>query len=190
MAMQVRRSAARMADLIEDVMDFARGRLSGGLTLRRKVTPDLDVTLEHVVMEMRARTPGRVITSDIVVDGGVSVDPVRISQLLSNLVANALSHGRPGSPVTVRARNAEDGFEIAVANQGEPIPPQEIGHLFQPFTRGAASTDSSGLGLGLYIASEIAKAHGGTLAVDSTSKGTRFNFKMPTVPETKGAFLG
>lgn len=179
MALRVRKSTARMGGLIDNLMDFARGRLGGGFTLNRVVSPDLDATLEHVVAEMRARFPERIIESDIVVDSPVSVDPVRVSQLLSNLLSNGLTHGRPEGPVTVRVRNAPAGFELSVMNQGIPIPPEKITRLFQPFTRGGSTTDSSGLGLGLYIASEIAKAHGGTLAVNSGPQGTRFTFRIP-----------
>jgi signal transduction histidine kinase len=73
----------------------------------------------------------------------------------------------------------EDTFEMAVANQGEPIPPATVQHLFQPFFRGTTRSGQQGLGLGLYIASEIARAHGGTLTVASSSEETRFTFRMP-----------
>lgn len=180
LALRVRKSTARMSALIENLMDFARGRLGGGFTLTRLVTPDLDTTLEHVVAEVRTRFPERVIESDIVIDGPVSVDPRRISQLLSNLLSNGLTHGQAESPVTIRARNSAAGFELAVANQGPPIPPEKIARLFQPFTRGGSTTDSSGLGLGLYIASEIAKAHGGALTVRSGPETTRFTLNIPS----------
>lgn len=179
MALRVRRSTARMRGLIENLMDFARGRLAGGFTLSRRITPDLDTTLEHVVGEMRARSPERVIESDITIDGDISVDPGRVSQLLSNLLANAITHGGAEGPVMVRVRNTESGFELAVLNQGDPIPPERVARLFQPFTRGGSTTDSSGLGLGLYISSEIAKAHGGTLAMNSSAAGTKFTFRIP-----------
>ncbi len=180
MATRIRRSTARMGGLVDNLMDFARGRLGGGFTLNRVVTPDLGATLEHVVAEMRTRFPGRTIASDIVVDSPVSLDPVRVSQLLSNLLANAISHGRVDGPVAVRVRSLPQHFQLAVGNQGKPIPPEKIAGLFQPFTRVGSATDSSGLGLGLYIASEIAKAHGGTLTVSSTLEGTRFTLSIPS----------
>jgi nitrogen fixation/metabolism regulation signal transduction histidine kinase len=89
----------------------------------------------------------------------VNCDPKRIAQVASNLVANAIKHGTPNQLIRVLAATDERSFELAVANQGEPIDPVVIEKLFQPFFRGRAS--NQGLGLGLYIASEIARAHGG-----------------------------
>jgi signal transduction histidine kinase len=103
---------------------------------------------------------------------------VRIGQLCSNLLANALSYGEPGRPVTVTARTAEQ-FELAVCNSGAPIPPEIMEHLFSPFSRGDVHPSKQGLGLGLYIASEIAKAHGGSLDATSTDELTCFTFRMP-----------
>jgi sigma-B regulation protein RsbU (phosphoserine phosphatase) len=79
----------------------------------------------------------------------------------------------------VRAATDEDIFELSVSNAGMPIPSDALERLFQPFTRGAVRPSQQGLGLGLYIASEIAKAHGGTLAVTSTPAETRFTSRMP-----------
>ncbi|HLM57572.1 MAG TPA: ATP-binding protein, partial [Pyrinomonadaceae bacterium] len=77
------------------------------------------------------------------------------------------------------ARCGDDGFELSVANLGEPIPPATVGRLFQPFSRASEGPGQQGLGLGLYIASEIARAHGGSLDVSSTSEETRFTFRIP-----------
>jgi signal transduction histidine kinase len=99
--------------------------------------------------------------------------------MLSNLLANALTHGDPSSPVRVYARSDDQLFELSVANLGDPIPPDTVDRLFQPFTRAPAESYQEGLGLGLYIASEIARAHEGTLEVDSTPDETRFTFRMP-----------
>ena len=74
-------------------------------------------------------------------------------------------------------------FEPSVSNGGEQIPPAALERLFQPFFRGSARPNQQGLGLGLYIASEIARAHGGVIDVTSTPAGTRFTFKMSTGPD-------
>jgi signal transduction histidine kinase len=109
--------------------------------------------------------------------------PRAVAQLLSNLLANALAHGAAGRPVAVRASATPAGaLELSVANAGEPIPPDTIGRLFQPFFRAPAKAAHQGLGLGLYIAAEIARAHGGTLDVASTPEETRFTFRMPAPP--------
>ena len=172
-------SARRMAGLIDDVLDFARGRLGGGLVLDRTATEPLAPVLGQVIAEMRAVWPDRLIDTEIALSGPVSCDRRRIAQLLSNLLANALKHGAADRPVTVRASDQGGVFELSVANAGEPIPPPMIERLFQPFFRASASTRDQGLGLGLYIAAEIARAHGGSLAVASTPEETRFTFRMP-----------
>ncbi len=175
----MQQSAARMAGLIDNVLDFAQGRLGGGLSLTHVVGTDLKTTLEQVIAELRAAQPDRVIESEFALGGPVVCDGARIAQLFSNLLANALAHGDPAGPVRVRARSDASGFELSVRNIGEPIPPDTIDRLFQPFSRAAARTGRQGLGLGLYIASEIALAHGGSLEVASSPEETRFTFRMP-----------
>jgi signal transduction histidine kinase len=177
-AATIQRSVARMAGLIDNLMDFARGRLGGGFTLTRVVEPKLETTLEQTVSEMRITYPERSIICDFELRQPVSCDAPRIAQMLSNLLANALMHGDSDSPVWVRARNDEN-FELSVANLGEPIPSEDLGRLFQPFSRSSSSSTREGLGLGLYIASEIARAHDGSIEVSSTATETRFTFRMP-----------
>ena len=108
-------------------------------------------------------------------------DPARVGQLLSNLLANALVHGADDRPVRVRAGTEDRRFVLSVANSGEPIPPERLNRLFQPYFRGAASSAAGGLGLGLWIASEIARGHDGRLDVTSNAEETRFTFEMPAV---------
>ncbi|MFJ7836438.1 sensor histidine kinase, partial [Methylobacterium sp. NPDC097213] len=106
-------------------------------------------------------------------------DPTRIGQLLSNLLANAVTHGAPDSPVQVRGATSDSVFELAVTNSGEPIPPAAMAGLFKPYVRASERPSKQGLGLGLYIASEIAKAHGGTPEAVSTPDAATFTFRMP-----------
>ncbi len=170
-------SAARMGELIENVMDFARSRLGGGMGLDRQ-TVDFSPALVHTVDELRTTFPHRDIRTEIAPSLIVNGDPHRISQLLSNLVANAVTHGSDEQPIIVRAGIAGGHFALAVSNGGRPIPPELLTVLFQPFTREKARPSQNGLGLGLYIASEIAKAHGGTLDVKSSDAETCFTFRM------------
>jgi len=175
----IQSSVGRMAELIDNVLDFAHGRLGSGLTLERDAHVPLGEVLEQVVDELRAAWPTRRIETHLTVTKTVSCDRARLAQLLSNLVANALAHGASEEPVLVHASTLGGAFELSVANQGEPIPPSTIERLFQPFFRVAARPSQQGLGLGLYIASEIAKAHGGSLSVTSDKSETRFTFRMP-----------
>jgi signal transduction histidine kinase len=139
----------------------------------------LGETLEQVVAEARAAWPGRDIRGDFALEASVVCDAPRVAELFSNLLANALTHGDARGPVWATARCDEGGFELSVANLGEPIPPETIGRLFQPFARANAGPGQQGLGLGLYIASEIARAHGGSLDVASSPEETRFTFRIP-----------
>jgi signal transduction histidine kinase len=173
-------SVQRMAGMIDNVLDFARGRLGGGITLKRTEDAPLDYLLEQVVAELRTAWPKREIVTSFSLAEPVSCDTGRIGQLFSNLVTNALRYGAEDRPVSIEAISRDGAFELSVRNQGDPIPPNVMERMFQPFSRSTASGGQEGLGLGLYIASEIARAHGGALQVTSTSDETRFTFRMPT----------
>ena len=99
--------------------------------------------------------------------------------MVSNLLANGLTHGAPDEPVRIQAATTRGELEVSVANGGKPIPPATMERLFQPFFRGEVRPGQQGLGLGLHIASEIAKSHGGAIEVVSTPEETRFTFRMP-----------
>ena len=169
----------RMAGLIDNVLDFARGRLGGGITLNRDSGKPLEDVLHQVIDELRLSSPGRQIEAEYAIDAPVDCDRSRIGQLVSNLVGNALSHGASNQAVRVRAATEDGFFTLSVANGGEPIPRAALDRLFEPFFRGEVGASRQGLGLGLHIAAQIAKAHGGTLTVSSTSEETRFTFMMP-----------
>jgi signal transduction histidine kinase len=171
-------STKRMAELIDNVMDFARGRLGGGISVNRVIDTKLEEALAQVTDELRVAWPDRVIESDITLNHPVACDSARIAQLLSNLIANALTHGDPAGPVRVHVRSDEDNFKLSVTNQGNPIPPETISRLFQPFSRASSQLNQQGLGLGLYIVMEIARAHDGTMEVTSSPEETRFTFRM------------
>lgn len=175
----MRESATRMAELIDNILDFARGRMGGGMMLNRQPIL-LEPVLRHVVDELRTMWPKRAIEAEFRLLDPVDCDAARVSQILSNLLANALTHGSPDGPVHVRAFLERDLFELSVTNSGRPIPPEALEKLFQPFTRQDASSSQNGLGLGLYIASEIARAHKGELTVSSNAEETCFTFRMPT----------
>ena len=171
-------SIRRMAGLIDNVLDFARGRLGGGLSLDR-VGQNLEPVLSHVVDELRLHAPERVIAFHADLKLPVTCDAVRISQLLSNLLGNALTYGDLQRPITVIAETGLQEFTLSVSNHGTPIAAAAMDRLFLPFSRGAEQGGQQGLGLGLYIASEIARAHGGVLSVTSTPAETVFAFRMP-----------
>jgi sigma-B regulation protein RsbU (phosphoserine phosphatase) len=175
-------TVTRMSDLIDNVLDFARGRLGGGITLSRDAKRPLRPVLEQVVDELRTASPRRVIETNLEIAAPVNCDRTRIGQLASNLIGNALTHGAPDQPVRVGAKTEGAEFKLWVANAGEPIPAAAMGKLFEPFFRGDVRDSRRGLGLGLHIASQIAQAHGGRIDVTSTPDETRFVFTMPLTP--------
>ena len=178
----IQASVGRMGKLIDDVLDFARGRLGDGLTLVRAHV-DLAPVLLHVVEELSVNHPGRDIETVFALGAPVDCDPTRLSQVLSNLLANALTYGAVDKPVVVGASEVQGMFEMSVSNQGDPISPPALERLFEPYERGAVQPSQRGLGLGLYIAAQIAAAHGGTLSASSTPEETRFTFRMPIAPD-------
>ena len=183
---QMNGSLDRASALVDDLLDLARGSLGSGLVVGRNSDAPLTPTLEQVVGEVRSIAPERQIDVSIAIDEPVYCDRGRIGQLASNLLANAISHGDPDRPIAFDASTSGDLFTMSVANAGPPIPEAVRERLFQPFFRAAARPSRNGLGLGLYIASEIAKAHDGTLEVTSNDAETRFTFTMPrSAPEQK-----
>jgi len=171
-------SVVRAAALIDNVLDFARGRLGGGITLDRNAAEPLEPVLRQVVSELRSIAPGRTVNAHYDLDEPVDCDRVRIGQLLSNLLGNALTQGAADQSVSIDAATVDGELVIAVSNRGHPIPAEALDRLFHPFVRGTGRL-SKGLGLGLHIASEIARAHGGTLNARSDEAATTFIFTMP-----------
>jgi hypothetical protein len=144
-------SVGRMAKMIDSVMDLARGRLGGGISLSRSITA-IEPVLDQVVAELAAAHPERSIETHFELETPIFCDPARVAQLFSNLLGNAISHGAPDQPVRVDANTKGGTFELCVANGGTPISEEARKRLFHPFYRGAAHGRSEGLGLGLLVA--------------------------------------
>jgi signal transduction histidine kinase len=170
-------SAKRMTRLISDVMDFTHGQMGKGIQLNVKPASDLKSVLVHTVSELSGLHPDREILADIIIDGTFSCDPERISQLLSNLLINAIVHGDAAQPIKVMANIEEETLTLSVSNGGTPISADVIDKLFHPFWRNEKNKKTGGLGLGLFIASQIAEAHKGSLMVHSDENETVFSFK-------------
>jgi sigma-B regulation protein RsbU (phosphoserine phosphatase) len=175
-------SIVRATALIDNVLDFARGRLGGGITLDRNSNEPLEHVLRQVVSELQSIAPTQTIATHYDLVEPIECDRMRIGQLLSNLLGNALRHGAPDEPVGVNATSSGGELTITVRNGGAPIPEHALGRLFEPFFR-EDNRVKQGLGLGLHIASEIARAHGGTLIARSDRTGTTFKFSMPLSPK-------
>jgi signal transduction histidine kinase len=177
-------SSARMAGYVSDLLDFAQTLLGSGLPLARTEPVYLASFCEDVVEEVRAAHPEATVGVEVLGTPEGSWDAARLSQLLSNLVTNAIIHGEAERPVTVTVAEADGLANIAVHNEGPPIPSVDLPTLFQPLLERRPGKPrhhgSSGLGLGLYIAREIALAHGGVLDVASDAEsGTTFTVRLP-----------
>ena len=174
----MRRSGERITALINDVSDFTRGRMCGGISLDLRHETNLERVLNQAIDELRNVYPGRTIVAEGPAGIALLCDAQRMAQMLSNLLKNALVHGSATEPVYVKASQANGVFTLMVTNAGPAIPIEIQTQLFKPFWQAAKSGPNQGLGLGLYIASEIASSHGGTLTVDSCAARTTFTYQV------------
>jgi two-component system, sensor histidine kinase and response regulator len=172
-------SALRMSRLIEDMLDLARTRLGGGISLKRD-RADLGSLVDRVVQEHQAAFPEHRI--DVLLEGDLTGqwDADRLAQVASNLVGNSLQHGADAEPVQVRLDGTRaDVVVLTVANLGS-IPPDVLPHIFEPFRGGQRQPGQrGGLGLGLYIARQIVHAHQGSVDVQSRDAHTVFRVLVP-----------
>jgi len=184
-AVRVLRSVTRMEELINDLLDYAQTRLGGGLPLNF-VHCDMAILCGDVVDEIEAAYPGRSVQSALPVACDGDWDASRIKQMIANLLANAMHHGSMDGPIslTVEAETAQ--VVIAIHNVGTPISPALQATLFRPVYvekhrhQDGLNHGSSGLGLGLYIANQIATAHGGDIGLTSgVDEGTTFKIRLP-----------
>jgi signal transduction histidine kinase len=179
--LRIQSATERAVRLVGDVLDFTRARLSGSIP----VSPgpaDLHAVVRAVVDEVEAAHPDRRLELQADGDGQGAWDVDRLAQVVENLVTNALKYSPEGTPVRVVTRGEADGVCLTVHNEGPPIPPDTLPHLFEPLQRAASEADNRhrSVGLGLYIARTLVEAHGGTLTVSSTAgEGTAFTARLP-----------
>ena len=176
----IHRAIARAQGLINDLLDFTMARIGRGLSVVPKPV-DLHALVAAHVEELGSAYPGRALVHCRHGEGPCDADSDRLFQLVGNLVSNAMRYGDADGTVTVTSRIDADNFAIVVHNSGAPIPPAVLPTLFEPMVRGThADSTSRSVGLGLYIVSEIARAHRGRVRVESTaSAGTTFTVTIP-----------
>lgn len=189
---RILRAGQRIRSILDDLLDFVRSGLEGGI----RVNPAdvrMDDLCTRVAREVEAAFPGSRI--ELIQEGDMAGcwDEQRVAQALSNLMSNAIKYGAADAPVRVSlAGNIPAEVVIAVHNQGLEIAPEKLESLFQPLVRGSAG-DPTGisLGLGLFIVREIASAHGGTVEVASSDRGTTFSFRLPrSADATRASAIG
>jgi signal transduction histidine kinase len=176
-------SAKRMARMVSDLLDLTRTRLGAGIPIAPKRV-DLAPLCEQVLSELEAVYPENRLRIDYTGDVIGEWDSDRLTQVVSNLVANALQHGGVGSVVSVAVDGKDDAeVVLSVHNDGPRIPEHAMKQIFEPMIRGTApdgNRNVRGLGLGLYIAREIVTAHGGAIRATSDDReGTTFTIQLP-----------
>ncbi|MEP6691176.1 MAG: sensor histidine kinase [Gemmatimonadaceae bacterium] len=179
------RSARRMNQMVGDLLDFTRSQLGAGVPITRQPM-DLGKEAQQAAEEILAAHPGSVIELDASGDLHGNWDPARLSQVLSNLLGNAVQHGSATTIISVRVWGDSTDVVLQVHNRGPAIPVSDLPGLFNPFKRlhtgdvGGTASSSLGLGLGLYIVERIVTAHGGAIGVQSSDDaGTVFTVRLP-----------
>lgn len=183
LAKHILESGRRMRRIISALLEFTRARLGGGIELQ-VAEADLSTVCEQIANELRI---GSAASIEVRVRGDVvgNWDAVRVGEALSNIAGNAVEHADPGTSVVIDVHDAGAGVvAISVTNHGPDIPSALLRTLFDPFKQGRQKDDhdQTHLGLGLFIASQIAQSHGGTLEVESSGGVSTFTMRLPRSP--------
>ena len=181
---RIRRSSRLMKSMVADLLGYTSSQLGGGMPMQLKqadLKPICDAALEdagatHPESRFELATAGDLVGN---------FDGVRLHQLLVNLLVNAAQYGSKGRAVSMNAKGEDGSLSVTVTNFGPAIPAESLQAIFKPLVQLPAEGDEdtrprTSLGLGLYIAREIAVAHGGTLSVESDeTDGTTFTLQLP-----------
>lgn len=175
-------SGSRMEALLDDLLDYSRTTLRFGIAIE-PMGADLGLICTKVVDEVKAARPDRKVMLQITGEMRGVWDAKRLHQALCNLVFNALNHGTSPEPVRIEVVGWTQEMMVSVINQGAPIPQSALLTIFDPLRRGSAEREihlsGTHLGLGLFIAREIVKSHGGTIEVTSNERETVFAVRLP-----------
>jgi PAS domain S-box-containing protein len=175
-------SGERMRRMIDQLLDFTRSRLGGGIPIAPGHVDILDI-VGPVAEELAAAHPETLVTLDADEETTGSWDADRLAQVFSNIISNAIQHGG-GAPVHVEVRGDGDEVSVAVHNRGAGIDTDLLPVIFDPFRRSERRGEGkkSGLGLGLYISQQIVHGHGGAIHVRSSAdEGTTFEVRLPRI---------
>ena len=182
---QAHDSARRMTRMVDDLLDFTQGRLGSGIPIER-VAVDLGQVVRDAVNEMCAAEPGCSLQFTASGDLTGKWDAARVTQVVTNLIGNAVLHGAERTLIEITAQGEPTEVVLRMHNLGRPIPAADLPGLFSPYRRfhayDAALRESGNIGLGLYIAERIVAAHGGSIDVRSSeAAGTLFTVRLPRV---------
>jgi signal transduction histidine kinase len=177
----IRDGADQIALMLSDLLDTVRTQLGGSLPLSPEEL-DLGAMCKVVARQFQLLHPMRELRCNIIGEVRGRWDPIRLQQLVANLLRNAFQHGAADTMVVMNVALDHQSAVISVHNDGEPIPAELMVNIFEPLRRSdvRGAVDNFSMGLGLYIASTIAKAHEGTITVESTrDQGTTFTTTLP-----------
>ncbi|MFC0131868.1 two-component sensor histidine kinase [Massilia eurypsychrophila] len=181
--LRVERASRLMTLMVDDLIGYTRTQLGAGMPTIPGAA-DVREIFHAAVEDASATHPGSQFDVELTGDLTGVFDAVRLHQLSTNLLVNAAQYGGKDTPVTVRARADVDTVTIEVNNRGETIPPASLQSIFRPLIQLPAESGDerprTSLGLGLFIAREIAIAHGGSIVVSSSdASGTTFTVRLP-----------
>jgi signal transduction histidine kinase len=188
-AQRLSSSGQQLQGLLDDLQDFNQAQL--GLTMSTALSLiDLNTVVEDQVQQQRSATPDRQITWRGTGVAKGLFDSKRLHQLSGNLISNALKYGQRDEPVQVVLEATGDEAVLTVKNSGQAIDPSVLGKIFEPLQRGVENEEKTdepdtSMGLGLYIARQIASAHGGAIDVRSDASETVFTVRLPLKPALK-----
>jgi len=182
MAGYIAESAENIRDMVEDLLDVVKTRLGGSLPIKIEST-DIAQICHRAVNHVRLAHPSVTFATRLPSFAPANGDPARLHQLLVNLLKNAVQHGDLTRPIKVATQQDATHVRVSVHNEGKPIDPDLISKIFDPLRRGDHVPEhqrGAGLGLGLYIANAIARAHDGRIEVESEAeRGTVFTLFLP-----------
>ncbi len=179
-------NSQRMARMVDDLLDVTRIRQAGGLRLSL-AEMDLAPLCAAAVEDARQCSAERVLHYQAQGDTQGRWDSERLAQVVSNILGNAVKHGAVDAPIRVTLDGSQPAEVLLAIENAGTIPPALLPDLFKPFRGGERQPgQSEGLGLGLYIAQQIAQAHGGAIQVQSAEGQTRFEIRLPRQPLAQG----
>jgi len=188
---RIKRASQAMNRLITDLLEYTRSRLGAGIPIERSAC-DLGPICEEAIESIRSSHPEQTFKFQAGGDLTLEADAARLQQVLSNLLSNAVQHGDPHVPVSLRVEGEQDALVVAVSNAGRPIPSGSLASIFEPLIQGPDpdspeddQRSKTSLGLGLFIVREIVQGHDGTVTVESAAEtGTVFTVRLPRVPHS------
>ena len=182
---RIRSSTRLMNSMVADLLGYTRTQLGSGMPIVASLV-DVGIVCDSALEDAKAAHP--LSQFELQVTGNTTgvFDGVRLHQLFANLLFNAAQYGDIDKPVVLAIHGDEQGISVRVTNQGPPIPAESLGAIFKPLVQlpdegGVDERPRTSLGLGLFVAREIAQAHGGTISVQSdAASGTSFTVRIPS----------